>query len=212
MRPRDVVGELSRALEHLPLVIGPIDDLVGLRQLLGLVLREAHAHEVAEGDALQRVAAAAHLLVHLEATTHRFVVITTEESCEQKPRHFHIPSALAPFRRSASSTFALALASRQNPARTLGRSGQFGRRSLRRIPLCVQPGLRDGMWSSLANATPPVVAAAAPRTPALRRMAVSIVHACKAQDSSAADAQITLSRVRDTRVLVFEYAAKPLYL
>ena len=67
VRAGKVVGQLTRALEHLAFVVRTILVLNIRRHSLHLIHRVRHTHQVAPRNAVQRVAGTAHLLVHLEA-------------------------------------------------------------------------------------------------------------------------------------------------
>ena len=63
IRRRHVIRELARALEHLALVIGAIGVLDLLRQYLDLVRGVRDADQITPGNAVERVARGADLLV-----------------------------------------------------------------------------------------------------------------------------------------------------
>mmetsp|Transcript_20375 Transcript_20375/g.52631 ORF Transcript_20375/g.52631 Transcript_20375/m.52631 type:complete len:278 (+) Transcript_20375:294-1127(+) len=74
-----IVGQLARALEHLALVVRAVHNIDLLRQRLHLVLRVAHVDEVAECDAVERVARGADLCVHLVPAPDGSGVVAVEE-------------------------------------------------------------------------------------------------------------------------------------
>ena len=60
-----VVGELTRALEHLALVVGAVLVLDLLGHGLGLIDGVGHTDQIAPGNAVERVAGRADLAVYL---------------------------------------------------------------------------------------------------------------------------------------------------
>mmetsp|Transcript_38253 Transcript_38253/g.68600 ORF Transcript_38253/g.68600 Transcript_38253/m.68600 type:complete len:248 (+) Transcript_38253:154-897(+) len=63
-----LVGQLAGAIEHLALVVGAVLHLNLRRHRLGLLLRVAHAYQLAEVNEVQAMASGTHLSVHLMAT------------------------------------------------------------------------------------------------------------------------------------------------
>lgn len=80
VRRRKAIKQLTRALEHLTLLIGAISDLDGASNSLGLLLSVRHTDQLTVRTVLQRVASGANLTVNLETTTNTCVIEGVEES------------------------------------------------------------------------------------------------------------------------------------
>lgn len=75
---REIVRQLTRALEHLTIIVGPIGVLDLGSHRLSLVNGVRNTDQVAPGNTRKGVAGAANLLVHLETTTNRRMVERVE--------------------------------------------------------------------------------------------------------------------------------------